>query len=174
MSDDPNIVALKLFGKRRINKVKREARGRISTNTLLAIGLRETWLRNIAGDYGHGRGVFQIDDRWHESWLAKTPGCDSGSYIVRYRSALPAGRVPTLRRGCRRAVSVLIANLRYAENAGIPHIEQVRFAIAAYNAGPGFALKGWREGNVDKYTAGGDYSQDVLRRRAIVRNFREG
>ena len=28
-------------------------------------------MKNIPGDGGHGRGVFQIDDRCHPDWLAK-------------------------------------------------------------------------------------------------------
>ena len=36
---------------------------------LLAIASRETGCRNVVGDGGHGRGVFQIDDRWHRDWL---------------------------------------------------------------------------------------------------------
>lgn len=32
---------------------------------LYAVGSRETNLRNIVGDGGHGHGMFQLDDRWH-------------------------------------------------------------------------------------------------------------
>lgn len=33
---------------------------------LHAIASRETDMRNIRGDGGHGHGVFQLDDRWHQ------------------------------------------------------------------------------------------------------------
>lgn len=33
---------------------------------LHAVGSRETNLRNVVGDGGHGHGVFQLDDRWHQ------------------------------------------------------------------------------------------------------------
>jgi hypothetical protein len=34
-------------------------------NILFAVGSRETGLHNIVGDHGHGHGVWQLDDRWH-------------------------------------------------------------------------------------------------------------
>jgi hypothetical protein len=40
---------------------------------LYAVGSRETNLRNVVGDGGHGHGVFQLDDRWHQI----PPGFDS-------------------------------------------------------------------------------------------------
>ena len=33
---------------------------------LFAIGSRETNLTNEVGDGGHGHGVWQLDDRWHQ------------------------------------------------------------------------------------------------------------
>jgi hypothetical protein len=33
---------------------------------LFAVGSRETNLRNVVGDGGHGHGVFQLDDRSHQ------------------------------------------------------------------------------------------------------------
>ena len=33
---------------------------------LHAVASRETNMRNIRGDGGHGHGVFQLDDRWHQ------------------------------------------------------------------------------------------------------------
>src|ERR687884_423981 len=33
---------------------------------LYAVGSRETNLRNVVGDGGHGHGVFQLDDRSHQ------------------------------------------------------------------------------------------------------------
>jgi hypothetical protein len=34
-----------------------------------ALASRETNMRNIVGDGGHGRGMFQADDRYQEAWL---------------------------------------------------------------------------------------------------------
>jgi hypothetical protein len=33
---------------------------------LYAVGSRESNLRNVVGDHGHGHGVFQLDDRAHK------------------------------------------------------------------------------------------------------------
>jgi hypothetical protein len=33
---------------------------------LYAVGSKETNLRNVVGDGGHGHSVFQLDDRWHQ------------------------------------------------------------------------------------------------------------
>ena len=44
----------------------------------------------------------------------------------------------------------------------------LRFAVAAYNAGAGGALQGFRAGNVDGATTGRDYAKDVLGRKAAV------
>lgn len=57
----------------------------------------------------------------------------------------------------------------YAEDHGVPESELGRFAVAAHNGGIGGALQGWREGDVDKYTAGGDYSAWVARHATKIR-----
>jgi uncharacterized protein YfiM (DUF2279 family) len=144
---------------------------------LLAIGTRETGLRNIAGDGGHGRGWVQIDDRFHAAWLDAHAGCSSGSWKATFKSALPQGRVPTLTAGAMRAVELLRGSAQFARAHGVPKEQVVRFAVAAYNAGAGGALEGLKKGNVDARTAGsagskgGDYSKDVLKRQAAVAKF---
>ena len=50
---------------------------------MLAVASRETHMKNIRGDGGHGRGVFQIDDRWHPAWLARHAGATHRVKIVR-------------------------------------------------------------------------------------------
>ena len=136
----------------------------------LAIGSRETNLQNLVGDGGHGRGVFQQDDRFQREFLAATRGCPSGSYRSTWWSALPAGRVPTLTAGCKRMAAIIESNVDFAVRSGIPKGHRLRFAVAAYNAGAGGALRGWQEArDVDRHTAGLDYSQDVFERLAVVR-----
>src|SRR3954471_11864244 len=74
---------------------------------LCAIGSRETNLHNIVGDGGHGRGMFQQDDRYQQSFLSSTRGCKSGSSIPIYKTALQQGRVPTIGAGARRCVQII-------------------------------------------------------------------
>lgn len=138
---------------------------------MLALGSRETDLRNIVGDGGHGRGWLQIDDRFHHMWLSNHRGCESGSFKAKFASALPIGRVPTLTASTMFATALLRANAQFAQQHGVPKEQSMRFAIAAYNAGPGGALKGFKAGNVDGETAHRDYSKDVLERKAVVARF---
>lgn len=163
--------ALEQFGHRRCAKVRRvvndRPNDRIGTGLILAIGVRESDLRNIVGDGGHGRGFLQIDDRYHDEWLASVQGCRDGEWKRSYESAAPAGRVPPLVPMARYAVHLLHGNLAYAKRNGVPKRKQVPFAVAAYNCGAGGALAGWREDdNPDKYTTGGNYAADVLKMRA--------
>src|ERR1044072_4207136 len=46
-----------------------EKRHKLPQGMLLAIASRETNMQDIVGDGGHGRGLFQIDDRFHGDWL---------------------------------------------------------------------------------------------------------
>lgn len=102
---------------------------------LYAVGSRETHLENIVGDGGHGHGIWQLDNRSH--------------HIPR---PFPVARQVQI------AGSML---------QGLLHMyrQEIKQAAAAYNAGIAKANAGIREGNVDKYTTGGDYGSDVRERR---------
>lgn len=170
------VVASELnrFGKRRVKKVvdlTRRKGGPFTGDLCLALGVRETGLRNIAGDFGHGRGWLQIDDRYHGSWLAQVKGAISGSWRAVVRSALASGYVPLLVPALRRARLILQQNYDYVRSQGVPENQAVRVAISGYNAGPGGAINGWREGDSDKYTTGGDYADWVFEVRQHVRHY---
>lgn len=111
------------------------------------------------GDSGHGRGLGQIDDRSHPSFLAATfdggpPLWQDAAFNLLY------------------AAKLLRKNLdRFGDEAA---------AIAAYNCGPGNvraalarlpvgASAAERLAAVDKRTANGNYASDVLRRRDALR-----
>ena len=161
------------FGHRRRQVIRRVLAGletHVPHGLALAIGSRETNLANIVGDAGHGRGVFQQDDRFQRAFLARTPGCASGSYRATFADALGPGRVPTLAAGCRRMARIVDSNVALAVHFGIPRRPQLRFAVAAYNGGAGNALKGWHEfRDVDRFTTGHDYSEDVFARWSVIR-----
>lgn len=167
--------ALDQFGERRVAEVRklvsRNARDPINPPLILAMGIRESGLRNIVGDYGHGRGFMQIDDRWQVEWLDSVRACDSGSWKPKYDSALPAGRVPALGPMVLYAVHLLHGNLAFARRAGVPQQDRLRFAVAAYNCGPSGALAGYRAGDVDQQTAWGNYSEDVFKKRPTVKRW---
>jgi hypothetical protein len=133
----------------------------VGAGILLAVGTRESNLMNVNNPAGTDRGVFQITDLYHEDWLADFPGCPEGSWIPEPgKTAADEGYCPTLADGARMAYTILSGGLFQARRLGTP--QPVRFALAAYNAGVGGATKGFNEGDVDKYTTGGNYSKDVL------------
>ena len=90
------------------------------------------------GDNGHGRGLMQIDDRFHSEWI-KTGAWKDPRQNINY------------------ACNLLKANLA--------SLGDLRAAVAAYNCGAGNVGKALRRGlDVDAYTTGKDYSADVLKR----------
>jgi peptidoglycan hydrolase-like protein with peptidoglycan-binding domain len=130
---------------------KAEKRYKLPAALLLALASRETDMNDIVGDKGHGRGLFQIDDRFHADWLAGhgAPG--------------PA-TTPRVEDAADFAASMLASNLAFAKQSGVAAPDRLRFACAAYNAGPGGALAGHQQGDCDGKTTGRDYSRDVLER----------
>ena len=118
---------------------------------MLAVASRETRCRNIVGDYGHGRGVFQIDDRFHHDWLERHGAAD-------------AGKVPPLAAAAELAARLLAGGLDVGRKHGLRGEKAVKFAACAYNAGVGGALNGLRKGDPDLATTGHNYGSDVIRR----------
>lgn len=134
---------------------KAEKRHDLPAGLLLAVASRETDMEDIVGDKGHGRGLFQIDDRFHADWLAAhgAPG--------------PA-TTPRIEDAAEFAAAMLASNLAFGSQNGVTGRDRIRFACSAYNAGPGGALEGHQSGDCDRKTTGGDYGRDVLERlRAI-------
>lgn len=108
---------------------------------LLAIGSRETNLRNIVGDGGHGIGVWQRDIRY---WPVDR------SYLG------------SVRQQARDAASLLAEN---HEALG-----SWKAAAAAYNAGLGSVKAVMDSGrSADVATTGGDYGADVMARLALIK-----
>ncbi len=132
-----------------------EKRHKLPQGMLLAIASRETNMQDIVGDGGHGRGLFQIDDRFHGDWLRK-------------HGAPGAGTTPRIKDAADYAAAMLASNLAYGQKKKVGEDQQVRFAASAYNAGCGGAFTGFQSGNCDLKTTGGDYGADVLERLAAI------
>lgn len=126
---------------------------------LLAVASRETGCRDVVGDHGHGRGLFQIDDRYHRGWLA------------RHGAGAP-GATPPPAEAAEYAAEIVDSNLAYGRVHGVRRDELLRFALSAYNAGPFGALRGYRHGDSDLETTGRNYGADVLARAALFRRLR--
>src|SRR5262249_20770012 len=132
-----------------------EKRHKLPAGLLLAIASRETNMKDVVGDGGHGRGLFQIDDRSHSDFLAK-------------QGAAGAGGKPPIAAATDYAAGLLASNLGFGQGNGVPAAQLIKFACSAYNAGPGNALAGFKLGDSDKRTAGGDYGRDVVDRLAAI------
>jgi soluble lytic murein transglycosylase-like protein len=111
------------------------------------------------GDSGHGRGLGQIDDRMHASFIAALDPASTPLWKLPHFNLLYAAAV-----------------LGQAWTMFGPDPLSWPIAIAAYNAGPGHTKQtelaftadmsqNQRIAALDAITDGGDYVSDVLRRR---------
>lgn len=139
---------------------------------LEALMSRETNMRNITGDGGHGRGIVQADDRYQEAFLRSTRGCETGTSTPTHPSAWPKGLVPTISAGAAFAVRTLEANVAECKREGVHEGDRLFVAVAAYNRGLHGAISAYKRGGraeADRGTAHGDYAADVLGRAAYIR-----
>lgn len=120
--------------------------------TLFAVASRETGFQDIVGDGGHGRGLFQIDDRSHGAFLRQNAG---------------AGGRPPVPVAADYAARLIAGNLQDGKRRGVRDADLERFALAAYNAGPAEAAKAYAAGDPDRATTGKNYGRDVLARREL-------
>jgi len=127
-----------------------EKRNGLPRALMLAVASRETGCRDIVGDFGHGRGVFQIDDRFHHDWL---DGHDAAG----------PGAVPPLAAAADLAATLLADGLAVARKHALKGEAAVKFAASAYNAGVGGALGGLRRGDPDAARGGGHRVEQVAR-----------
>jgi hypothetical protein len=121
---------------------------------LLGVASQETDMNDVVGDGGHGRGLFQIDDRSHRDFLARN------------RAGGP-GAKPPVPAAARYAADLLRSNHDFGVRNGVRKADRLGFMLSAYNAGAGGALAGHREGDSDRRTTGGDYGRAVLARWAV-------
>jgi hypothetical protein len=134
-----------------------EKAAKLPAALLLAIASQETDMNDVVGDGGHGRGLFQIDDRSHRDFLARN---GAGG---------PGGR-PPVPAAARYAADLVRSNYDFGVRNGVREADRLRFALSAYNAGAGGALAGHREGDSDRRTTGGDYGRSVLARWAVYQD----
>lgn len=116
----------------------------IKVEALLAVCSRETVGENKPGDGGHGRGLMQIDDRYHRKFLQEhEDGYDPESNID-YAAGLLKAELNRF-------------NGKYLR------------AFQAYNAGGGTVIKAIHAGqDPDTYTANRDYGKDTLARMELI------
>lgn len=135
---------------------KVSARYEIPASVIAGLGSREShWGLALTppgpggtGDGGHGRGLLQIDDRWHKAFIDSGKWADAKENIIY---------------GC----AVLKNSIDFfAKKTGWKMgFDLLKAGIAGYNCGPSRAFESYSKGlGVDYYTAGRNYSKDVLER----------
>ncbi len=172
--------ALSEFGNYRVLRSQELAHGKvIPASVLMALGLRESGLKNICGgailedgkwvqSYSD-RGCFQISDKIEPDWLKSVPGCLNGHWSpVGEVSAFQPMHVPRFTDAAIETLRVAKLNYAQAKAAGVKAEDLVRFCVAAHNAGFQGALKGYREGDVDLHTTHNDYSAWVMRESGVI------
>jgi hypothetical protein len=151
-------------------------------STAMALGLRETGLANIDGGavMENGvwvrtftdRGCFQIAESEARDWLKSVPGCPEGQWGPKAgHNALEPHYCPRFTDALEYTIREFNGHRRQAEENFVASKDLERFCVAAHNAGFTGALNGYREGNVDKNTALGDYSAWVLKYAKVIHNW---
>lgn len=155
----------------------------IPASVMLGIGFRETGLRNICGGATLQNGVWiqsysdrgwlQISDEFEADFLKQAEGCKEGDWgpAVPPVKAITPRHVPRFSPALDYVKASMLNSMDYALSQKVPGPELLRFAIAAHNAGSGGAMRGFREGNVDKYTAHGDYSAYVVALQPLIHDW---
>ena len=136
------------------------AKRNFPVEVLMGIASRETNMRNILGDGGHGHGIMQIDDRSFADFCKSGAWKDGSQCIVmgalvldQKRTQIESGKGKNLR----------VGNTTFT-GAAFTEAELLRVAVAAYNSGLRSYMNFSRNGNPDLGTTGHDYSTDVMKR----------
>lgn len=112
------------------------------------------------GDSGHGRGLMQVDDRFHVGFI--TASDSAGRHLWRQPSYNILYGAQLLRSNLDALGDVHLALAAY--NAGVARVRTAANAVTV--GGDAETLLGQRRAAADARTTGGDYGRDVLRRRA--------
>jgi len=100
------------------------------------------------GDHGHGRGLLQVDDRWHVPFVQSGKWAEAKENII-YGCAV-----------LKNCMDYFVKKADWEMS-----FKLIKAGVAGYNCGPRRAWDGYRMGyGVDYYTTGRNYSKDVLER----------
>lgn len=144
-----------------------------TTAQWLAIGSRETNLRNLIGDNGNGFGVWQIDKRFESDFTDKFATSTIKAQLKKAISIYD-GKVAQIGRLEGKNFSLKSRGKTYrATGKKVDNVDKRRIATAAYNCG----LWGYRQFSVgkdiDSVSSHKDYGKDVYKRAIIFAQFLE-
>ena len=139
-----------------------------SADILLAVASRETNMRNIIGDGGHGYGLMQIDDRSFPDW------CHSGMWkvpqaAIKQGALVLDGKRETIRHA--QGQNLNVAGHSFTGKPNLTDQELLQTAIASYNSGLWAYYCLTVDGDPDRRTSHQDYSADTLARARLFRTF---
>jgi hypothetical protein len=127
---------------------------------LMAIASRETNIKSIQGDGGHGHGIMQIDDRSYPEFCQSDDWKDPRKNIFKGAEVLEAKRKQILD-----AIGKdVVCKSRQYRAVTLTDLGLLRTSIAAYNSGCQGHYNISTNGNPDTSTTGSDYSCDVINR----------
>jgi hypothetical protein len=133
---------------------------------MIAIASRETNMRNIVGDGGHGYGIMQVDDRSFPDWCHSGLWKDVSAGIQKGALVLYSKR-ETIRSGSGK--SLRVGGKAFLGKTNLTSTELLKTAVAAYNSGLWAYYHLTKSGDPDLQTTGRDYSSDTLKRAAFFK-----
>lgn len=127
---------------------------------LMAIASRETNMRNIIGDSGHGYGLMQIDKRSYPQF------CSSGEWKDVAKGIRQGALVLDAKRTQIKNLQGKPIRISVYSTLGMPIDDHdlLVVSIAAYNCGLWSYYSYSKDGDPDRYTTGRNYSHDVISR----------
>ncbi len=128
---------------------------------LMAIASRETNMRSIVGDGGHGYGIMQIDDRSFPDWCHSGAWTDIPACIQKGALVLDSKR-EQIRSG--QGKQLTVGGYSFIGKSALTDAELQRTAVAAYNSGLWAYYELSQHGDPDGHTTGRDYSGDTYAR----------
>lgn len=134
------------------------------TSLLMAIASRETNMRNIIGDGGHGYGIMQIDDRSFPDWCHSGQWTDASAGIWKGALVLD-GKLEQVRAG--QGKTLKVGGKTFTGASHLSNEQILTIAVAGYNSGLWAYYCYSKFQDADRKTTGKNYSSDVLSRAAI-------
>lgn len=142
----------------------------IPANILMAVGSRETNMRNIMGDGGRGAGLMQVDVGTDAAFKSSGAWKDAEASIIRGAEILKE-KFDWLTNNAGKEVSVKGNKFTVPKFEGE---EKMRVALAMYNSGAWAPYHASKGRSPDFGTTGKDYSADVLKRSEYFGKFLGG